>query len=287
MNPAKEEHDIVSEDGIASKITLFKGPKQKTPTIICMPAMGVCASFYEPLAQELVNAGFNAVTGDLRGLGHSVVKPSKSVDFGYHEMVSFDWPAIVNKTKSLFPENPVFLLGHSMGGQINALYAGASGNKVDGMILVASGSVYYKNWPFPKNIVVLAGTRIAKLLANRLGYFPGHRVGFGGKGAKTVISDWADSALTGRYEIAGSPHDFEALLEKVSIPILAVSIKGDDFAPPKSTHHLCRKMKQASTTYRQIQKNRDASHQLDHVNWVKHSQPIAIMIKKWVNRVKA
>ena len=132
-----------------------------------MPAMGVRAAFYEPLALNLGENGINAVTADLRGLGASSVRVGRGTDFGYHDMLALDWPAVVDAVRSRFPRSRIFLLGHSLGGQLNALYASVHPQTVDGLILVASCSVFYRGWPFPGNYGIWLGTQSAMLLAEQ------------------------------------------------------------------------------------------------------------------------
>ncbi len=172
----RDEIAIVSQDGIASKITVFaEDPAPSAPVLICMPAMGVAAKFYEPLALPIVQEGWRFVTADLRGNGLCALRVGRGVNFGYHEMITFDWPAVVDKVKTLFPDAPVYLLGHSLGGQLSALYLAASPEAASGLILVAAPSVHYKRLgaaPQPGCPCGDAG-RMRSCLAHRL--FPGEK----------------------------------------------------------------------------------------------------------------
>ena len=49
---------VRSDDGASSKITVFPALEKRASTVICMPAMGVRACFYERLARM--------VTGSIR-----------------------------------------------------------------------------------------------------------------------------------------------------------------------------------------------------------------------------
>jgi len=183
-----EEIDVVAQDGVASKITAFTGAHgPSAPVLICMPAMGVAAKYYEPLAGKILQEGWRFVTADLRGNGLSTLRVRRGISFGYREMVGFDWPAVVGKVKELFPGAPVYLLGHSLGGQLSALYLAANPDAASGLILVAAPSVHFRGWDFPLGLGVLAGTQAACATANLLGYFPGRKIGFGGTEAKGAL----------------------------------------------------------------------------------------------------
>ncbi len=285
MPPDISAHPIRMLDGTHSALTVF-WVDAAAPVAICMPAMGVRAAFYEPLALNLCRNGLNAVTADLRGLGASSVRVGRGTDFGYHDMLTHDWPAVVAAVQDRFPGNPTFLLGHSLGGQLNVLYTSLHPEKVEGLVLVASCSVCYRGWRFPGNYGIWLGTQAALALAVLLGYFPGRRIGFGGTAARTVIRDWARNARTGRYDLTNSPHDFEARLASLGRPVLAVSIAGDGFAPPRAVDNLCRKFPDAPLTRWHVQPGELETEGLDHFGWVQHSGPIADRVAAWVATMK-
>jgi predicted alpha/beta hydrolase len=271
-------------DGTRSAMTTYTYAAG-APVVVCMPAMGVRAAFYEPLALNLARRGINAVTADLRGLGASAVRVGRGIDFGYHDMLIHDWPIIVDATRTAFPGSPLFLLGHSLGGQLNVLYTSLKPQKIAGLILVASCSVYYKGWRFPGCYGIWLGTQTANLLAALLGFFPGRRIGFGGTAARTVIRDWARNARTGNYALTNSPHDFDALLGALRRPVLAVSLDGDRLAPSRALANLCRKFPEAPLTRWHVKPEELAPEGLDHFGWVRHSAPIAARIGTWVHGV--
>ncbi len=281
MTPEISTQPLRMGDGTRSAITIFTHDAA-APVVICTPAMGVRASFYEPLALNLCARGLNVVTADLRGMGASSVKVGRGTDFGYHEMLTHDWPSVVDAVGRQFPDTRIFLMGHSLGGQLNVLYTSLNAPKITGLVLVASCSVFYKGWPFPASIGILLGTQSARALCALLGYFPGRLIGFGGTAARTVIRDWARNARTGRYDLTHSPHDFEARLKQLRRPVLAVSIAGDGFAPPRALDNLCRKFSGAPLARWHVRPGELAPVGMDHFGWVRHSGPIAARVAEWV-----
>ncbi len=270
------ELQIVSIDGFRNYIQVYQPFFIRNAAIIViMPALGVKASFYEPLALALKDSGYIVVTTDLRGTGKSSINPKKR-NFGYHEMISFDWSVIVEKVNKHFPNNKIYLLGHSLGGQLNTLYTSQHQQLISGLILVASCSVHYKGWKFPLNLGVLAGTQLARVLVKLFGYFPGKKVGFAGTEAKNVILDWAYNARTGRYKLLNSQIRFEDDFQNIKLPVLAVSFEADKLAPQKAVKILTSKMKNALVEhvhYQQID--------LDHFNWVKENNYVVKTINNW------
>jgi predicted alpha/beta hydrolase len=116
-----------------------------TDTLVIFPAMGVEARYYRGFAAELAAAGFNLLLADLRGNGTWKLRPSRGDDFGYREMITYDWPAVLDTASSLFPGTKITLMGHSLGGQLSLLYMALAEKKVtDRAILISAPSVYYR-----------------------------------------------------------------------------------------------------------------------------------------------
>ncbi len=275
---------VTAADGAQSKVTVYReGTDPRGPVLLIMPAMGVHADYYAPMALDCVAAGWNAVTADLRGNGRSTLRVSREIDFGYHHLVEYDWPATVSAVKEMFPESPLYLTGHSLGGQLSALYLSRRPDDVTGLILIAAGSVYYRGWNFPESLGVLALTQFSRLISAVLGYYPGRRFGFGGTEAGTLIRDWAYQCRTGLYKLTGSPHDFEALLKTIRKPVLAFSFDDDGLTPYKAVRHLCGKMPEATVTHLHV-KPRDLDlDELGHFKWVRNFKALTGKIESWMN----
>ena len=75
------------------------------PAVLIEPAMGVQAGYYAPLATALQEAGYNAAVAELRGHEESGGRlPARDYDFGYHEMLTEDWPQAIAAVKARFPK---------------------------------------------------------------------------------------------------------------------------------------------------------------------------------------
>ncbi|MCP4024525.1 MAG: alpha/beta fold hydrolase [Desulfobacteraceae bacterium] len=276
--------DIQAEDGITSSATVFKPQEgSSAPVIICFPAMGVNARFYDLFARSLTAKGFNVVTTDLRGIGTSSVRASKKHNFGYYEMIHYDWPAVIKAVKTKFFENKIFILGHSLGGQLSSLYLSHQKEyKLSGLILITANSVYYKGYSFPDCFKVLAGTNFAFLVSQWLGYLPGHKFGFGGLEAKNVIRDWSRQGRTGRYEILNSPLDYDLLLSQLNLPVVSISFEDDFFAPSGAVRHLYKKMKNANVTHFHLSPGDHNLKNKYHFSWAKTPDFMVSMIMDWM-----
>lgn len=277
-----ERLSVVSQDGVLNRLSVYRAAQDRA-VLLCMPAMGVRASFYRPFALKLALAGWHVVTADLRGVGESGVRVKSGADFGYQDMLEQDWRANVAVVRERFPGLPVFLLGHSLGGQLNALYAALEPEAIAGLIFSACGSVYFRGWPFPASLKILAQSQLLRGIAEVMGYLPGDRIGFGGIEARGMIRDWANVALTGHYRPAGATFDYEAAMAKLRVPVLALSYSDDDFAPSGSTRKLLAKLPSAQITHEEITPADMGVEAAGHYGWVRQNERVTERIADWLN----
>lgn len=246
--------------------------------------MGVKANFYHPLAEKLVNADLLAASVDLRGLGTSSVRPSSKVDFGYLDMIE-DFKKTIDQLKNRYPNQKIYCLGHSLGGQIACLTLAKYPDLAEGIILTAANDVYYKGWTGKQRYANLMAYNVFPLLSRIVGYFPGHKVGFGGKAAKTQLIDWGYVGRNGIFKITGDSLNYETALKQLIKPILAIDVEGDWLAPKASMEHLYHKFNKSAplTTFTLTQAA--TGKKLNHFNWVKKSDLIVAELLKWLEKI--
>lgn len=273
---------IQLKDNSTTKITIY-GQANSGPILLIFPAMGVKASYYEPFAEALADLGLTTITADLRGLGHSSIRPSRAVDYGYADMLDLDYRGIFDQVEKEFPERPRFVLGHSLGGQLASLFLSRYPEEAKGLILIAACSVYYKGWAGIQQFRTWFGTQSFGAIARTLGYFPGHKLGFGGMGSKTTLLDWSRQARTGRYELSNSDFDYESALRRLKTPVLAISIEGDNLAPRKAMENLYQKF-DSSIEVKHLHVSAQESQVLNlgHFNWARQPAYFVSEIKNWI-----
>ncbi|MFE0107299.1 alpha/beta fold hydrolase [Streptomyces sp. NPDC059009] len=259
-------------------------PGGPAPAVLILPAMGTPARFYRAFARELHAAGLTAVTVDLRGQGEATphITDPRCRDHGYRTLVEQDFPAVVEAVrKELGADAPLFLLGHSLGGQLALVHAALGiGPGVDGVALVACGSVWFRAYGWRRGPRLLLGEAAIAGLATLLGRWPGKRFGFGGDQAKGVMRDWARQGRTGRYGAKGSALDYEAALAALDLPVLAVSVEHDRLAPPGALAHLVGKAPHARVT-RHRYTSEEAGGRLDHFAWARSGGALARRVADW------
>ncbi|MFD6154877.1 alpha/beta fold hydrolase [Nocardia sp. NPDC060256] len=253
-------------------------PDAPRPVLVIAPGLGVPAGYYEGFAGKLAARGFDVAIGELRGNGDSRPKPSAASSYGYQELVSVDFPAIFEVVRYRFPASTPYLLGHSMGGQFAVMYASRIRGRLGGLILIASGTPYYRGYPGLSSPGVLVGSAAAALTAGLAGFWPGDRIPAGGFGrqSKVLIADWARLARTGRFQPVDADIDYEERIARLKLPVLSITMTGDDLTPPGSADHLLAKLPKADVT---------RWHQpepLGHNGWISEYGTTIDQIEKWL-----
>ena len=245
-----------------------------------MPAMGMPARHYLPLAQALAVAGVAVVLHEWRGIGSSDRRAGRDCNWGYRQLLQDDLPAGVAAVRQRWPQARCWLGGHSLGGQLGLLYASLHPHDFAGMVLVASGAPYWRR--FRHGWLIGAAYALAPWLAALVGHLPGRRIGFGGNEARGVIADWARSGRSGRYAVAGMTQDFERLLAALQLPVLALRLQQDWLGPPASLAWLLGKLGPAARRVETILRDDLDGTPADHFGWMKAPAPVAARIAGWL-----
>ncbi|WP_405528123.1 alpha/beta fold hydrolase [Streptomyces avidinii] len=275
---------VRAEDGATVHVRLHRRPEEPTaPVLVCMPAMGTRAVSYTPLAEALAAAGFQVALGELRGQGTSSVRVRRGVRYGYHEMVTYDYPALFRAVAAAFPGAPRHLLGHSLGGQLGTLYLSREPHMAAGAILVGAPSCHWRGWPFPQNLGMLAGFQLAAAFASVYGYFPGRRIKVLGNDSAQILRDMATQVRTGRYDVPSSPVDFEPWLAKLDLPVLAVTVRGDNMAPPGGVRGLGDKLTSARVTHWELVLG-EGTRGSRHYGWIRDNAGLVERVRTFVDR---
>jgi predicted alpha/beta hydrolase len=276
-----ETRRLERREGTTFALHLFPAAELRGPAILIEPAMGVQAGYYTPLAQALADAGYHAGVAEIRGHEETGGRqPGWRYDFGYHEMLTEDWPLAVQAMRARFPESPLYLLGHSLGGQISNIYAAHHPQQLAGVILIACCSVYWRLW---SKRFLLASQFIGRV-GHLLGHFPGRRLGFAGREARSVMADWARQARTGRYAFGRPRVDHDRHLATLALPVLAISIRGDRLAPRKTVDGLLAKCPHADLSRRHIDPNAMGLDGIDHFRWARKPESVLPTIRDWLDR---
>jgi predicted alpha/beta hydrolase len=248
--------------------------------VVFLPALGTSVEIYRTMAEAWARLGYRVATVELRGGKQSSIKDVRAHNFGYNEILNVDLASIVPRLRAEAAGQPFLLAGHSLGGQFALLYASRHPAEVDGVVLLAAGSNYYGAMPPGQRFTRHLGLRAVRTIDQVLRFFPGDKLGFGGRQPLNMILDWTQEALTGRYRVKGDAADYDHDLEQLKAPVLMVSLHGDTLVPRPSADYLAGKLTRAQVA--QIELHAEDGKAYDHFRWVKKPAPILAQVDQWI-----
>ncbi|WP_372530391.1 alpha/beta fold hydrolase [Xanthomonas sp. NCPPB 3005] len=270
--PASEALPAVAGDGHRWTL-LARIPAAPRQALLWLPALGVAARHYLPLAEALAAQGVAVFLHEWRGNGSSALRPSRTQDWGYRQLLCEDLP-VSHAAIAQHGALPLTIGGHSLGGQIACCYAALHPRAFAQLWLVASGTPYWRQFAAPRRYLLPLAYRFLPWLAQRQGVLHGRRLGFGGTEARSLIADWARVGLSNRYAAAGMAADLEALLAQVTAPVRGVVLQDDWLAPATSLRALLRKLAPRTLELHSL----DAAQlgaAADHFAWMKRPAAVA------------
>jgi predicted alpha/beta hydrolase len=271
---------VTATDGARSELICTQLPYPKR-VVYWLPAMGVPAKHYLPLAEAFAAHGTAVALHEWRGIGSSDRRASRRDDWGYRELLQADIAAGMATVAAHWPNTTCWIGGHSLGGQLACLYASLHRHSVAGIALVASGAPYWRNFAFGP--MILAAYALSMPLAKLMGHLPGRRIGFGGNEARGVIADWSRSGRTGRYAAQSVAADFERQLAALRMPVLALRLRDDWLAPSSSLAWLLDKMPQTPQRTGVITPEDLAGQPADHFTWMKTPASVVATLATWMD----
>ena len=256
------------------------------PVLLCLPAMGVPARFYQPLADALARAtGGPVCVAELRGQGGSHERADRGADFGYREIVEVDLPRWLDHLACQHPQRRIVLLGHSLGGQLAVLACATLADRLSALVLMAAGTAHHRAWPAGHRLRARLTVSAIGLVARLLPWYPGRRLGFGGNQPRRLMRDWSFNAHSGRYRLEGSPLDSDAIeraLRRVQLPVLALSLAGDPVAPRGARDELLALLPRARVTCADLLSSAAGSPWQRHFSWVREPHDSSLQVADWL-----
>jgi len=151
----KEYSSITSLDNL--KISIFSNQlKSEKGLVLITHGMGEHANRYGHMANFFSKEGFTVIAFDIRGHGYSQGKRGHTPSYGH---LMDDMERVYLKIKADYPSLPIFLFGHSMGGNLVLNFLLRKPNELKGAMV--TGPYLRLGFEPPKWKIILA-----KLSAN-------------------------------------------------------------------------------------------------------------------------
>ncbi|HGM7301780.1 alpha/beta hydrolase family protein [Stenotrophomonas maltophilia] len=252
-------------------------PAQPIARLLWLPALGVAARHYLPLALALAAKGVAVYLHEWRGNGSSSLRPSRTQDWGYREVLEQDLPssqAVLAAADDEGDALPWIIGGHSLGGQLACVHAGRNPQHFNRLWLAASGSPFWRGFPPPRGWLLPLVYRFLPWIAQHQGVLHGRRLGFGGTEARGLIADWARVGLNNHYAAVGMDEDLDAQMARVHGSAQAVLMEHDWLAPTGSMQTLLAKLPNVDAQLR-VLSAQELGTRADHFAWLKAPDAVA------------
>jgi predicted alpha/beta hydrolase len=280
-----EELSVLSADGARHTLRVFApvAPAGK-PVLLCIPAMGVSAEYYAPFAERLASANRAAAAlVDLRGQGLSSERARSGADFGYREILELDLPAAAAALRTRYPGRPLYVAGHSLGGQLGVFFAAYRSELVDGVILIAAGTAHYRAWQAgTQRLAARLLTLSVRLSAALLPWYPGHVLGFGGEQPRRLMRDWGLVTRQGIYRPEGSRFDYERAARNLRTRVLSIGVREDPVAPAAAREALLARLERSEVRRAEVSGVTAHRPWKRHFSWARSPESVVGAIAGWL-----
>ena len=214
------------------------------PVVIINSATSVLCQYYFRFAEYLAAHDFNVIVYDYRGIGLSRPYSLRGFDASWLDWGSRDFEAVLKFAQKSFPDQPISVVAHSVGGFLLGL--ARSNDQVSRAITIGSQYAYWRDYAsHAKGRMLLKWHLLMPLATILFGYFPGKRLGWLEDTPKGVVRDWVFSQPrfedTWRGAASMRYPDKEALVQqfaKIRAPILAIDVEDDEFGTPQAIERL-------------------------------------------------
>lgn len=221
---------LTTTDGIDLAATRFEPAEPRGSVVVIAGAMGVQARFYDAFATALAGAGHAVLSFDFRGIGASAPRRLRGFRARARDWGERDLAAAIAHMRAQWPQAPLALVGHSFGGQVFGLAAGAEHARA--LVLVAAQSGHWRHWRGLGRIGLWSLWHLGiPALTPLFGYFPMRLLGAGENLPAGVAQEWARWGRQRRYLFDA---DLGLPLERyprITAPLRALSFADDGFAP--------------------------------------------------------
>lgn len=235
--------------------------------VVIAAAMAVAQSFYAPFAQFLARRGYTAWTFDYRGIGGSLRGPRRRLKADLGDWLRQDYDALLRKVAEEAPGQPLFVVGHSFGGQVAPLLP--SRERLAGLVNIAVGSGSTRHLtPRMRRSAPLLWHVLAPALCPLFGYFPGARIGVVGDLPTGALMQWRRWCLTPDYLLTGEPGAREAYAT-AAFPVLALSFADDELLHESGSRLIHGAYRPGAVDYRLVEPARHGLRRVGHFGFFK------------------
>lgn len=236
---------VRAADGTALQATWYL-PKTKPERVLLInSATGALQALYRHFACWLAERGVAALTYDYRGIGVAhdpALLRNKELSFA--DWGTLDYAAMLAEANRCFPDTPLTVLGHSIGGMIVGF---APLLPLERLVTIGAQTCFWRDWRISHIPLFLSQWALIMPMATRLaGYFPGSKLGYPCDLPAGIAYQWSRGCFTPDFTLDARPHSrdardarpWAALFAQFSAPIVAISFDDDAIGTPRAVDRL-------------------------------------------------
>lgn len=240
--------------------TLFPAVAPRGAVLVA-GATAVPQRFYRAFATWLAERGFTTLTVDYRGVGDSREGRPRDETGTLRDWGERDLPAALEALRAAAPGVPVFVIGHSFGGQ--ALGLDDRLGAVDGVLTVGAQFGWWGHWAGLARVRMWTTWHVLfPAFLGVFGYVPGW-AGLGHDLPGPAAREWARWCASRGYltdHVAGAVERLRAVRTRVEV----WGFSDDGYAPPASVHAFARSVGPAGAFVRLVSPARAGVSALGH-----------------------
>lgn len=234
MRVQGEDLDIQSE-GAVLRGRLVRPRGAPRAALVLHGATGAPAGFYRGFAEwAAAERDLAVLTYDYRDFGASLRRPLRGSKARLSDWGRHDQAAALAMLSRMFPDSPLWVLGHSVGGLWLGWHPGVE--RVSRVITLGAGLTHVSDHPLRYRWKARAfWSSPVRTLARVAGYLPGRMVGLGADLPRGVYEDWRRWCLTPGWHLSDVGRTLplpDGARLKGRLRMIAVS--DDDLVPPEA-----------------------------------------------------
>ena len=271
---ARTDRDVtlVADDGALLAGTLYVGSRPKA-AVVLNSGTGIPQRFYAAFAAWLAERGYATLTYDYRGIGGS--KPRRKSLRGFEASMTLwaeqDMTAAIENQKARYPELPLFVVGHSVGGQLLALAKNTE--LVDGVASIGTSTgTWQKMSGTLRWISAAMWYGIVPATTSTLGYAPTKKLRWGEDLPAGVAREWSTWCKSPDYFLPYLTGAQVARVASFTKPWLALSFTDDPIANESTVSALLRMYASLVPVERRISPDEIGASEIGHLGFFSRSR---------------
>ncbi|MEQ5778416.1 alpha/beta fold hydrolase [Thalassospira sp. NFXS8] len=223
------------------------------PVVVICAATAVRCRYYARFAAFLCRNGFDVLTFDYRGIGESRPHRLRGFRAGWGDWGLYDVDAVLRYAQTGFPGQPIYAVGHSIGGF--AIGLAPLNHVLKHVVTIGAQFAYWRDYEkVSRWRMFLKWHVVMPVLSHSFGYFPGARLGWLEDVPHHVVRDWSRMGPAFEHSLSSpvSAGQLRQNFATMSGKLLAIGLTDDPFGTVAAVDRLLGYYQGASRTHLRV-----------------------------------